>query len=379
MTKEMERLKEIETRKAVLLTEVEARGEDGKSTATAERLKQIRTEGEALKTEEAEIRSRMDLTDQLKPGAVPQNRCGDKSDIEKRADSFRSTNRMVLPMFREQRSILATGKIAAPTGVSETIGDLPQSVSSIVDDVEAIDATGTGSWKLPYKKTDAAAADVTDGSAIGGTGTDYDYVTINPATWGVVDTISNQVAKMTNVNYATNVENSARTALRRMAKAKIVAAVLASALAETRNGIALDADYLRNVVLGFGSDESVGGGTKLYLTKGDLYTLGKVRGTNEKRALYDIKFTDENNGTITDGGLSVPFSINSSLTDGTQLYGQPKAIKMPMWGDYEVSTDEGGEYFAKNLMAVRGLATANADLAVYHGMQIIKQAAVAGK
>lgn len=375
MTKEMERLKEIETRKAVLLTEVEARGEDGKSTATAERLKQIRTEGEALKTEEAEIRSRMDLTDQLKPGAVPQNRGGDESDIEKRADSFRSSGHMNM----ELRSVLATGKIAAPTGVSETIGDLPQSVSSIVDDVEAIDATGTGSWKLPYKKTDAAAADVTDGSVIAGTGADYDYVTINPATWGIVDTISNQVAKMTNVNYAANVENSARTALRRTAKAKIVAAVLASALAETRNGIALDADYLRNVVLGFGSDESVGGGTKLYLTKGDLYTLGKVRGTNEKRALYDIKFTDENNGTITDGGLSVPFSINSSLTDGTQLYGQPKAIKMPMWGDYEVSTDEGGEYFAKNLMAVRGLATANADLAVYHGMQIIKQAAVAGK
>lgn len=374
MTTEMERLKEIESRKTALRTEVEKRGDDGKLTATTERMQAIKTEADALASEEKEIRSHMDLTDQLKPGKVPQSRAAEKSGIEKRADVFRSTGHMSI----EQRSVLATGKIAAPAGISETIGDLPQAVSSIVDDVEAIDATGTGSWKIPYKKTDAIAADVTDGSAVTGTGADYDYVTINPATWGIVDTISNQVAKMTNVNYAANVENSARTALRRTAKAKIVAAVLASALAETRNGIALDADYLRNVVLGFGSDESVGGGTKLYLTKGDLYTLGKVRGTNEKRALYDIKFTDENNGTITDGGLSVLFSINSSLTDGTQLYGQPKAIKMPMWGDYEVSTDEGGEYFAKNLMAVRGLATANADLAVYHGMQIIKQAAVAG-
>lgn len=376
MTHEMERLKEIESRKAALRQEVQKRSADGKLEATEERLKEIKQEADFLAKEEAELRKRMDLTDQLKPGAVPQNRGAEKSDIEKRADAFRSTNRMNLPMFREQRSVLATGKIAAPTGVSETIGDLPQSVSSIVDDVDAVDATGTGSWKFPYKKADSTAADVTDGNEIGGTGANYDYVTINPATWGIVDTVSNQVAKQTNVAYASSVENSARTALRRTAKAKIVAAVLASPIAETRSSIALDADYLRGVVLGFGSDESVGGGTKLYITKGDLYTLGKVRGTNEKRALYDIKFTDENNGTITDGGLSVPFSINSSLTDGTQLYGQPKAIKMPMWGDYEISTDASGEYFAKNLMAVRGLANANADLAVYHGMQIIKQAAV---
>ena len=369
MNKATERIAEIESRKAELLVEV------GKPETTTERLAEIKKEAGDLSKEEAELRGKLDLESSLRPVKAPSTREADQKDIEKRADMFRSTNRMSLPLMINQRSLLSTGKIATPTAVDTMIGELPDAISSIVDDVEAIDATGTGAWKFPYKKTNSAAADVTDGSEIAGTGASYDYVTINPAEWGVIDTISNQVAKMTNVAYAASVENSARMALRRKAKAAIVAAALASALAETRLGITLDADFLRNVVLNFGADESVGGGTKLYINKADLYTLGKVRGTNEKKALYDIKFTDENNGTIADGGMSVPFSILSDLSTGVQLYGQPRSIKMPMWDSYEITTDQGGEYFAKNLMAVRGIATANADLCVLHGMQIIKQAA----
>lgn len=52
----------------------------------------------------------------------------------------------------------------------------------------------------------------------------------------------------------------------------------------------------------------------------------------------------------------------------------PKTIKMLLWGDYEITTDQGGEYFQRNMMGVRGLATAGADLTVWHGMQLIKQA-----
>jgi hypothetical protein len=61
------------------------------------------------------------------------------------------------------------------------------------------------------------------------------------------------------------------------------------------------------------------------------------------------------------------------LTDGTQLFGQPQTIEMPMWDGYEISTDEGGEYFAKNLIAVKGLQTAGVDLCAYHGMQVVTQ------
>lgn len=369
MTREMERMKEIEARKAELLKEI------GEGKADETRLAEIKDEANRLSKEQEELRAKMDLNDMLKPAAVTEQRSKEQKSVSA-ADEFRKTNRMNIPMFKENRALLvSSGKLATPTAVSTEIGALPEVVSSIVDDVETIDATGTGTWEFPYKKTGAVATDVTEGQAIGGTGSSYDKTSIGPSEWGVIDEVSNQVNKMTNVAYASAVQNSAYLGLRKKGKEKITAAILASDLAEKRTGIKLDQDYVRSVVLGYDSDESVAGGTKLYINKKDLAVLGKVRGTNEKKALFEIAFTDENNGTIKEGGTVINFSLNSSVPEGTQIYGQPKTVKMLLWGDYEVSTDQGGDYFKRNMMGVRGLATAGAGLTVYHGMQIIKQAA----
>lgn len=366
MSKELERMKEIEERKEELRKEVA----EGK--ADEERLAAIKKEAEDLAKEQGAIRARMVLDEQLTPAAVPEQ----KSKRQKAADKFRSENRMSIPMFKEGRTILvSSGKLVTPTATATEIGDLPSVISSIVDDIETIDATGTGAWTFPYKTADATTEDVTEGEKIGGTGAAFDNITIGPSEWGVLDEVSNQVKRMTNIAYASAVQNSAYLALRKKAKEKITAAILASKLTETVYGVTIDADYVRSVVLGFDSDESVAGGTKMYLNKADLQKIGKVRGTNEKKALFEIKFTDENNGQIVDGGTVIPFSINSSVPEGTQIYGQPKTVKMLLWGDYEVSTDEGGDYFKRNMMGVRGLATAGADLVKLKGMQLIKQGA----
>lgn len=363
MSKEMQRLKEIEARKAELRKEVEG--------AEEVRLAEIKKEAEELTREENEIRSKMELGEMLQGTQV----IGSEQKEENRAAEFARTGRMSMPMFAEGRALLVSGgKLAQAVKASSEIGELPGALSSILDDVEVIDATGTGSWDFPYKKTESAAAAVTEGNTIGGTAGTFDHVTISPATWGVLDEISNQVKKMSPANYMAAVQRNAYLALRKKAKGEITANILASNLLETRKGVTLDATYIRNLVLNFGGDEGVSGGTKLYINKADLATLGAVRGTNEKKAVFDIEFTDENNGIIRDGGTAVRFSINSSLTTGQQLYGQPKSVKMLMWGGYEVSTDDGGVYFQKNTMGVRGLQTAGADLAVWHGMQLIKQA-----
>lgn len=363
-----DRIAEIERRKAKLLDEV------NNPETTAERMAEIETESRSLAIEEREARSRWTLSDALTVKVdMPEERGKTGTAIEQRANDFRASNHMSMKLFAEQRSLLvSSGKIATPTAAYQTIGELPAVVCSIVDDVEVIDATGTGSWTFPYQKTAAEAADVTEGSQIGGTAATYDKVEITPKEWGVLDEVSNQVAKMTNVNYAQSVQNAAYLALRRTARDKIVAAVKASGLVEARNTVPLDETYIRDIVLNYDSEESVGEG-KLYINKADLATLGKVRGT-DKKPVYEISFTDQNNGTIKDGGTMVPFSICKTLTTGEQLYGNPRTIKMLLWGDYEVSTDQGGEYFKKNLMGVRGLATAGAELTVWHGMQLIKQA-----
>ncbi|MBP3469776.1 MAG: hypothetical protein J6K26_09710 [Lachnospiraceae bacterium] len=45
-----------------------------------------------------------------------------------------------------------------------------------------------------------------------------------------------------------------------------------------------------------------------------------------------------------------------------------------MWDDYEVKTDEGGDYFKRNMIGIRGLQTAGTELCALHGMQVVKQA-----
>ena len=171
---------------------------------------------------------------------------------------------------------------------------------------------------------------------------------------------------MTPLNYLNAVENAALSALRAKASDKIVAAVKASALAEKRTTVALDQDYLRNLVLGFRAIKNKGG-VCLYIAQEDLSALGKVRGTSEKKAIYEISFDPNTtlSGTIQDGGTITRFRILDQLEKGTQLFGQPLTIDMPMWDDYTIDTDESGEFFKKNVIAVRGLQTANADLVVF--------------
>lgn len=372
MHKMTERLREITERRTALLAEV------NNPATTTERLAAIRTEAEQLSNEERELRGKMDLSNLL-GGDRQASPIGGETNHEKRIKQLADTGHMSLPLFVEERSVLvSSGKLAAPTAVHDEIGELPTAVSSIVSDVDIIDATGTGAWKIPYKKTDAVAAAATEGQTRGGTGATFDAVDISPEDWAVLDEISAKVKKTTPVAYERAVRNSGYHALIIEAKNRIVANVLASPLLEKRFSIPLDKDFLNTVVLGYGDDETVPGGTKLYITKHDLGVLGKIQGSGDNRHYRIVYAPDMNSGTISDGGLTIPFALTKvpgKLVDGIQLYGKPKTVKMLLWGDYELTTDDGGDYFKRSMLGIKAEASAGADLTVWHGMQMIKQAA----
>ena len=358
MTDNMERLKEIEARREELTAEANS------ADATETRLAEITTEAESLNREEMEVRAKMALeVKNTAPVTTPE--------VESKADEFMRTGRMVM----ETRQLLSTGHIAKPTQVGG-INGMAASAADIVDDVHAFVLNGVGTWRAAYQVTGAAAAAVTEGQAVGGTGATFNYVDINPAEWGILDEISKQVKKQSPLDYQGAIEDSAVSALRDFASAKILTAVQASSLKQAIFSRALDQNFLRNTVLGFRPIKGKGA-YKLYISQADLATLGAVRGTNEKKTLYEITFTDETNtaGTIKEGGMAVSFRIIDGLTTGTQLYGQPATIDMPMWGNYAVETDEGGDYFKRNMIGIKGTQTANADIVALHGMQIVAQAA----
>lgn len=363
MTEMTERLKEIEAKKEELRTKLDAEG------ITLEEIEAIENETRSLAAEEKEIRKKSSLKDSLKPTTINEIK-EEKSKMterEERAQALVDSKKLEMRV-----AVLSTGTIAKPTKV-DGINGMAEGISSIVDDVKAVVLTGNGAYTVAYKKANSTAADVVDGDEISESEADFDYVTINPAEWGVVGYISKQVAKVSPLTYLAELEKDALLALRAKAEAKIFTAVSASSIAGKRT-VAFGADFLRELVLGHKS--IIGkGACKLYLNQEDLIALGKVRGTNEKRPLYSIEFSDDSmlNGTISEGGVAVAFSITDKLDAGKQVYGQPQTIELPMWDSYMIETDESVR-FTKNQIAYRGVQTANADLCAVNGMEIITQA-----
>lgn len=386
MDKYLEELKEIKERSEAIKEElkniedrkVEMRSEANTEGITTERIDELTKEADELNerskelnTELTELDARSEVIKEEKSKIKVEKEIRQmstvKTDVELRAESLMNTGKM------EMKALLSTGQIATPTAVGG-INGLAEIGVGIVDDVKAVALTGNGAYKVGYKATNAAAAAVTDGQPISSTEPTFGVVTINPAEWGTLDTISNQVKKVSPLAYEAEVEASAVIALREYASDKIIAAVQASDLKGTITQ-AIDKDYLTGLLLSYTSIAGKGE-VVLYLNQTDLKALGAVRGTNEKRRLFDITFDPgtTKSGIISENGMACKFRVIDKLTTGTQLFGQPKTIEMPMWDGYKIDTDEGGKYFEANMIAVRGLQTANADLCAKNGMYVVSNA-----
>lgn len=386
MDKYLEELKEIKERSEAIKKElksiedrkVEMRSEANTEGITAERIDELTKEADELNerskelnTELTELDARSEAIKEEKSKIEVEKEIRQmstvKTDVELRAESLMNTGKM------EMKALLSTGQIATPTAVGG-INGLAEIGVGIVDDVKAVALTGNGAYKVGYKATNAAAAAVTDGQPISSTAPTFGVVTINPAEWGTLDTISNQVKKVSPLAYEAEVEASALIALREYASDKIIGAVQASDLKGTITQ-AIDKDYLTGLLLSYTSIAGKGE-VVLYLNQTDLKALGAVRGTNEKRRLFDITFDPgtTKSGIISENGMACKFRVIDKLTTGTQLFGQPKTIEMPMWDGYKIDTDEGGKYFEANMIAVRGLQTANADLCAKNGMYVVSNA-----
>lgn len=308
----------------------------------------------------------------------------DKIEIEERAKRFAESGKMKI---EARATLVSSGKIATPTGV-KGINDTFNDVSSIVDLVKVEDCEGMGANKVAYEKAGSTASDQTEGSAPTPSDPTFGFVEIKPTSEIVVSYISKQVKKQSPLNYEEKVKASAMNALRKRAASLITSQIKASALntvvdAKLASGKGvIDEKTLRNIVLQYGGSEGVSGSAYLFLNKTDLIAFGDVRGTNEKKAVYEIT-PDVNNpniGIIKDGGLSVKYCINSNLTACagtaqpaaagndvvTMVYGNPQNCELDLFSDYEVAVSEDYK-FAENMLAIRGDCEIGADVVVNGG------------
>lgn len=357
------RINEIETRLTEIATEL--------ATAEGDAMTALINESNELLEERSNIRQ----TEQVRQaqlqriangagtpanGAIPAQRSAE----QRAADEFRQSRSMTVDAEQSRALLISSGTLAQPT-VTAGINDIPGAkYSSIIDLVKVVNCVGMGTHRVAYVDADAAAAgNHTEGQAAAtATLGSFKYVDIKPTDVAVLDYISKQAKKQTNLQYATKVREQAMIALRRKAVQIVTAALAASELVTEIAGKAIDAATLRNMTLNYGGDESTIGGAHLVLNKKDLIRFGDVRGTNEKKALYEITPDGNGNtGTIKEGGLSVRYVINSNVAEGTLYYGNLQSLELDLFSDYEIKVSEDFA-FDKLMDAIRGDVELGADV-----------------
>lgn len=261
--------------------------------------------------------------------------------MEARAQQFAKTGRLGVDVAETRATLISGGNIATPTEVGG-INDAFAQVSSIVDMVKVVDCEGMGAYKVAYEINSATAAQQTEGGEANASDPAFAFVEITPVTEAVVSTISKQVRKQSPLNYTQKVQESALTALRKRVAKIITDKIIASTIVEKMTGVAIDEKTLRKLALNYGGNDAIMGGAVLFLNKTDLIAMGDVRGTSDKKPVYEITpdAGNPNTGIIKDGGLSVRYCINSNQTAGTLIYGAPHCCELALFSNYEIAVSE---------------------------------------
>lgn len=314
-----------------------------------------------------------------------------QKEMEARAQKLVDTGKMTIAGAEARAVLVSSGKIATPTQVGG-INDGFNKVSSIVDQVNVEDCQGMGEYKVAYQKSDVTAAKTAEGAAITDSDAEFAYATIKPHQVACLTYISNQVLKQSPLSYEAKVRQSALNALRAKAAELIVLGdsdagfegITASAIAEKIEVTAIDEKTLRKIAFNYGGNENVEQGAMLYLNKADLVAFGDVRGT-DKKPVYKItpSASNPNTGTIEDGGLVVPYTINSKLTalstatasstkaTPTMVYGQPANFTLGLFSDYEIKVSEDFA-FNKNMLTVRGTVDLGGAVCADKGFVVVE-------
>lgn len=366
----------------------------------------------------AEIQQLLNLIDEQErfmesPAGTANSQTGRiPNDVDALVDQLRNGDSIVLnqndvlSVVREAVNsvLIGTDTLAKPTGVGTTIRDNQTTVSGVLDRVSVMDLSGCGEWQEPYVKTSSTAGVSTAGNVPTTSEPVFRVAALKPVLVDTIAYVSRHIENLTPVAYYEKVKALALTALRN----KIVdlmtngdgATFFGFANAKNTKGEAIsktysvsatsiDEKFLRKLVMNSGGDETVCNGI-LQLTKADLIAFGDVRGS-DKKPVYEITLdgaTNGNTGVIKDGGLAVPFVINSKLNSlssatrgasaiNTMIYGDASAYILGLFSNYSVQVDTSYK-FGERLWTVLGEVMAGGNLCAHEALTVVQLAAKAG-
>jgi HK97 family phage major capsid protein len=363
----LKRLNEIVVRKAELLMET--------ASADEKRLAEIDKESNELISEEAQIRSRMDLAGRLGKPAAPQA----DNEAEKRGKAL-----------LEKRSVtIASTGVIIPAYQASDIKPTFNEVSSLLDNVNIKPFKGGESFKQPYSTGYGEGEYATENDT---TLTDADptfgYAEVTKTKIVAYTEDSEELVKLPAANFDAEVVKGISIACRKKITKEILIGdgtsghfvgifddgATAIDAATDIDFAEIDEDTLDTIIYTFGGDENVEDMAVLVLNKIDLKAFAMLRDSNGRK-IHDVK-PKGNYGTI-DG---VPYIINSNckaITTGTtgqycMAYGPLSNYTMAIFSDLEVgrSTDY---KFKEGMIAHRGVIFSGGNVTAKNGFLRVKR------
>ena len=404
------KLIDLQQQRTAVLEKAEAFLKEGKQA-------EYRSEMEKVSNMNGEIKDLQDLIqeqdrkfmDKAPDRKEERDKALERADILQKGGEIKFTARETIrDLYQASKQVtLATGTIVEPTGAGSNIRDpLGNVVSSIVDEVYVQDLTGMGSFLEPYVITelDAKGGKVTTNAGTARTvSTDptFGVAKISPYELNVTSYVDRNISRLSPANYYEKIRSMAMRAIRRklselivkgdgqgspdmfgILNAKNVAGAEIFKKLEITGGVT--ESLLTELFFGYGGDETIGANARLYLNKKDLLALGKIRGTQDKKRVFEIRpeGNNPNRGVIVDGGTMIPYAINSFLTalDGagtevqTMVYGDPMNYELGLFGDYTIRVDESVKA-VERMFTILGDAFVGGNLVVDKGFVVATTAA----
>lgn len=327
-----------------------------------------------------------------------ERKVNEKEIIEERAKDLKEGKSVKIAFAdKEERSVTVDGgTILVPKKYKNTMSESFNSISSMVDMVNMVPLNGGESYSVAFEKGYGEGDYTTEGGEYHEIDVETDYTETGRANITAYAEVTKQVKKLPSVDYLTNIAKRVRSAIKKKIGAQAIAGAgttntikgLYNADAKVLNGDSdielngIDIDTLNTIVFKYGGSEDVESPQTLILNKKDLEAFAKLKNKNDE-FVYSIT---KNGGTGTiaykEGGLAVPFVINSACnalsdtktTKGkfTMVYGSLADYEMPIFSDIEVQ--ESTDYqFKKGMIAYRADCIIGGTASKYNGFVRVKK------
>ncbi len=354
-------------------------------------LNALKTELETLDTEKTSLEERMKMANNINTNTV------EVRTIEKPAHTAVDTENVKEKRgkdLKELRNItVGSSDFVLPQYTVSDVKPTFNEVSSIVDAVSIKPLVGGESFEQPYVVSYGEGGyTATTGSDYSETETVFKYASIAKTKITAYQEEPEEVMKLPNADYDTQIVSGIRVALRKKLAKQILigdgaAGHITGIFSSNATAIdgttdmslsAIDENTLDDIIFSYGGDENVEDGAVLVLNRKDLKAFAKVKGADKRRA-YDIVLNG-NTGTIN----SIPFIINSAcaaVSDATTVagtycmaYGSLSNYQLAVFSDMDVqrSTDY---KFKQGMICHKGVIFAGGNVVAKNGFIRVKKAA----